>query len=376
VILVDSARGLDEAARALANADPLFVDTEFDSNRDGTTLCLLQVSGGETAYLVDTLRLGALAPLAPIFSDPARTWVLHAGFQDVALLMQRFRLDAPPKLFDTQVAWALVGPEFSVSLAYLKFRLLGIRSDKPHQADDWRRRPLPASQLEYAASDVTELPALHAALVARLAELGRADAVYDASLELGWPTREAPEGLSLSSFRNAWQLDVESQAALRHLVDWFNALSTAERADAPEAKALMSIASRLPTSGADLARIKGVPRRFAQQRGEAFVKELVHAAHTADARDFQPIDPPPYATFEQIRLDGWLALARAEVSAKLSVAPELGFPGRVMAKMRERIVATGERRDGAEALVGWRERVVKGAYLELVASGETPVSGR
>lgn len=365
--LVETQRELAEVAQSLADARTLYLDTEFDSTREGKTLCLLQLSKGERVHLVDALRLGALEPLAPLLRDPARSWVLHAGSQDVDLLAIRFDLPGPPRVFDTQVAWALSSVEHSVSLSYLKFQLLGVRSGKSHQADDWKRRPLPASQLAYAAADIEELPALHRALEKRLAERGREHLVFDASREVTWPLREEPEPLSVGDFRNAWQLDVHSQAALRQLIGWYNALDARARAQAPDAKTLLSIASRLPADAAELSRIKGVNRRFAAEHGERLVAGMRRATAGADASDFVPIDPPPYATREEVRLDGWLSLARAEISAELEVAPELAFPGRLTKKLKSRIVETGERARGADVFEGWRRELVAPAYSEFVA---------
>jgi ribonuclease D len=171
--------------------------------------------------------------------------------------------------------------------------------------------------------------------------------------------------LSLASFRNAWQLDKHSQAALRFLVDWYNGLALNQRVRAPEAKVLLSIASRLPQTGAELARIKGVPRRWAAERGDHFTGQLVRATAEASHEDFVPIEPPAYANFEEIRVDGWLALARAEISAKLGIAPELGLPTRLLRQVRHRILESGDPKSGVKALVGWRAELLGQAYLEF-----------
>ncbi len=361
--LVDSRPELESAAAALTGARTLFVDTEFESTREGTRLCLLQLSRGGEIFLVDALRLADLTALGPVLGAEHVEWVLHAGQQDVPLITSRLGLAAPPKIFDTQVAWSLLGPEHSVSLNYLVYKVLGIRTGKSHQTDDWVRRPLPTAQLAYAAGDIEHLPALHRELAARADALGRRDAIEQAAAELMWPPSERPSELSLASFRNAWQLDRHGQAALRFIVEWYNALDPRARAAAPEQKTLLSIAGRLPATPAELSRIKGVPRRFAAEQGERFLADLRRAMARADAADFVEIEPPPYATFDELRLDGWLAYARAEVSAEVGVAPELAFPGRVVKRMRSAIERSGQRVSGAEALTGWRGSLLTEAYL-------------
>ena len=78
----------------------------------------------------------------------------------------------------------------------------------------------------------------------------------------------------------------------------------------------------MPRSVDDLQRIKGVPRSWSRELAQTLVTGLTRAAEGADANGFVPIDPPAYATKQELRLDGWLAAARAEVCASLEVAPE------------------------------------------------------
>ena len=353
---------------------PVFLDTEFESARSGKTLSLVQISAGQSArravtanetgedvYVVDALRVTDLMPLRPLLADRDRCWVLHAGAQDLELLLPRLGLEAPPRLFDTQVAWGLMSPEGSVSLAYLKYRLLGIRSMKTHQADDWIRRPLPSAQLNYAASDVQHLAELYVRLRLRAGELERDEAIEEASLEIALPEPSAEaETLSLASFRNAWQLEPENLAALALIIDWYNGLGPAGRARAPQPKTLIAVASRLPRTARELARIKGISERWCREHGDAFIKLLRKAS--ARRGDDVPAEPPPYATWEEIRLEGWIAHMRAEVSARCLVAPELAFPQRIVRGVREIIRKTGDRRAGARALNGWRSALLAEAY--------------
>lgn len=361
---IDTRAGLEDAAGALRGAKSLFVDTEFDSNRGGTDLCVLQVADGREIYLFDALRLDSLAALSPAFE--AAEWVLHAGLQDVDLVSRRLDLEQRPRVFDTQVAWSLLSVEYSVSLAYLQYRVLGVRGGKGYQADDWRRRPLPEAQLRYAASDVEHLPALYRELSSRLCALGREEMAREASAETIWP---APNGarsaLTLDSFRNAWQLDRPSQAALTFLIGWYNQLDEEQRAYAPEPKTLLAIASRLPESTADLMRIKGVPRRFASEDGARLISGLKRARAAAGTAEFREIEPPPYATPFELRLDGWLAAARAEVCAELGVAPELVLSARVVKVVRSLLLAGKSLEDALAAIGGFRQALLSAPLREF-----------
>src|SRR5882724_1138947 len=178
-VFVDSQEGLERAASALGSCSRLYLDTEFESGRGATRLCLLQISSGTEIFLVDTLKLGGLDALGAVLGRPDVQWVFHAGLQDLALIEQRLHVRSPPKLFDTQIAYALVSAESNVSLAYLRYQLLGVRADKGHQADDWLARPFSESQLKYAAGDVADLPAITGLLLQRAEAKGRSELVFE-----------------------------------------------------------------------------------------------------------------------------------------------------------------------------------------------------
>jgi ribonuclease D len=202
----------------------------------------------------------------------------------------------------------------------------------------------------------------------RLGAKQRGGLVYDASAEATRPMRTEVEGISLESFRNAWQLDREGQAALRYIVSWYNALDARERENAPDMKTLLAIAGRLPKTRDDLGRIKGVSRWFANERGNQFLAQLARATAAADDASFVPIDPPPYATFDEIRADGWLAQLRAQICIELELAPELAFPSRLVKKMRALVLETGDPARASEALDGWRQQLLGERVAQLGAA--------
>lgn len=344
---------LEKACDSLARDTVFYLDTEFDSGRDGTVLCLVQVSSGREVYLVDALSIRDLTPLGAVLGHPEAVWVLHAGQQDVPLLRDHLGCE-PPRVFDTQIAWAMVSIEYSTSLAYLKYRVLGLRGEKAHQADDWRRRPLPEAQLVYAADDVAHLPAIYADLQARCERSGRLTAAFEASGETLRAVVEPPQPLRMEAFRNAWQLEPEGQAVLRYLIDWYNALSDEEREIAPDPKGLFSLASRRPRSLEELGNMRAVPRRAAGRFGKTLVSGVQRAVTAVKASEFPEIVPPPYATPAEILAAGWLEAIRAEICVEMEMAPELVLPSRVMKKLRDAAVAAG-RLDGAlTALTGFR----------------------
>ena len=106
-ILVEKEAQLHSLAQELSGNSVYCLDTEFDSRASGATLCLIQVSAQGAIYVIDTLALRSLAPLAETLGHPSCTWVVHSGHQDIPLLRQAMGLNEIPHLFDTQIAWEI-----------------------------------------------------------------------------------------------------------------------------------------------------------------------------------------------------------------------------------------------------------------------------
>lgn len=363
--VIDSSEGLEAAAAAMRGARTASIDTEFESQKTGTTLCLVQIAAKGQIFLIDALRLKSMACLGEALGHPDCEWVLHAGQQDLPLLLDAFGLDHAPPIFDTQVAWALLTPEPSVSLNYLQYRVAGLRLMKTHQTDDWRQRPLPEKQLAYAAADVEHLPGIYEKLIADAEALDRVPLIHEATRETLGGRAPDPSRVRLDSFRNAWQLDARAQAVLLRLITWYNEdLNDEGRGYAPAPKLFLSLASRQPRSAADLSRIKGMPGRWCQTYGERLVRMLREAATNAKRDDFVPIEPAPYATYEEIRTEAWLSLARASICESLRVSPEFVLPSRIVARMRDAILESGDPEAAADGLLTWRATLLRGAYLD------------
>jgi ribonuclease D len=307
-----------------------------------------------------------------VLGAPQVEWVLHAGLQDVELITRHFSVSAPARLFDTQIAWGLLSPEASVSLAYLTYRLLHVRSEKAHQADDWVQRPLQSSQLRYAAADVEHLGEIQERLLIMADKLERVAHLYQATSEALLPPRPPRVVLSLNSFRNAWQLSPAKQAALQFIIRWYNALSPKAQRHVPESKVLLSVAAAAPTSLSSLGRIKGVSPSFVQQYGQELVAGMQDAVAKAASADYQLLEPAPYATFDEIRLDAWLTGWRAHLAVQLQFAPELVLPGRVMKEVKTCLETQG-REAMHDALDGYRRALLVEESARFCANRPPPV---
>lgn len=365
-LLVGTSAELKEACAALATAERYYLDTEFETGGPQRGLCLIQISaGGPLVYLIDPLKLKALEPLTAVLNRPQAEWVTHAGSQDIAWIRSAMKIDAKPRIFDTQVGWGLLGPEYPVSLAYIQYRVLALRSAKTEQAGPWTNRPLTSEQIEYAASDVLHLPAIREWIRSRLGDAKNA-LVGEASAEAARPQGEEP--LSLDDFRNAWQLDGPSQAALTFLIDWWNGLPPEERIEAPHPRVFLTLAKILPETGAELSQIRGIYFGWVKRHGDAFAGKLVRASSSGLKDGFVPLEPPVYNTFERILAGGWIRKAAADVCAEVGVAPDLAFPDRLIGKMVGLVEEKKSNAAAVEALTGWRATLLRERLLARSAA--------
>ena len=97
---IDSSLTLNGAIKELEDYKIFYIDTEFVSNRNSNTLCLIQVSNGEKIFLFDTIKLRPTLELASIICSEDTKWILHSGHQDIYHLVKYFKLTTLPKIFD------------------------------------------------------------------------------------------------------------------------------------------------------------------------------------------------------------------------------------------------------------------------------------
>ena len=353
-LYIETEAQLRVVTEAFNGARVLFFDTEFESRRSGTELCLIQVTDGQATFLIDSLSISDLSSLGPVLGSAGMTWVVHAGRQDMALLMQAFDLEVRPDVYDTQVAWSLVSAEYQVSLAYLDAVLLDVRKSKGRQTSNWKRRPLTEAQLEYAIGDVENLPRIYDVINERLERLGRMNAVIPASDESFEKRSNARDKLTLSSYRNLWQLDAGQQAALKILINWYNEFGSG--GGSPHYKTLFSVASRMPANERELVEIKGINRAWTRTTGSQLLPVMAEAAENANSGAKMSNAPPtPYSSFDHHFREAWLHAARAHVSAMACIAPELAFPAWLMKRFRVLVPDVADFGSLAQEFEGWRE---------------------
>lgn len=148
-------------------------------------LCVVQISdGGGDEHLV-RFAVGSTyaAPnLRAVLADPARLKLFHYARFDLAAIHYYLDVVAVP-VFCTKIASKLVRTYTDRhGLKDLVRELLGKEISKQQQSSDWGAPELSEAQLEYAASDVRHLHAMHAVLAGRL-ERERRTALAQACFE-------------------------------------------------------------------------------------------------------------------------------------------------------------------------------------------------
>ena len=103
-IMLESAAQVSRAAKAWRRAGLLALDTEFVRERTyHADLGLVQISDGQTVWLIDPLLDGVLAPLAELLADEGIDKLLHSPSVDLQVLMPTTG-ELPVPLIDAQLA--------------------------------------------------------------------------------------------------------------------------------------------------------------------------------------------------------------------------------------------------------------------------------
>ncbi|GCE14163.1 hypothetical protein KTT_40220 [Tengunoibacter tsumagoiensis] len=165
---VDRPEQLAHAVHELRQAHVVAVDAEFIQVRTRTPqegsssvprLALLQLAIEQRCFVVDTLRLHDLSPLAEVISNPDVAILLHGAGADMRVMAER-NLHVM-HYYDLEATSRSIFGQHESSLAAMLRRAFGFHLDKSLQRTDWTRRPLPPAMVAYAARDAEVTLALY-----------------------------------------------------------------------------------------------------------------------------------------------------------------------------------------------------------------------
>jgi ribonuclease D len=277
---------LDALLQRLAGQRAVAVDCEMDSMYAyRTSLCLVQLGweGGEA--LIDALAPLRRDALGALFADKSVLKVFHGGENDVGLMRAHWGFEFE-NVFDTMAASQVLGAD-GVGLQALLLRHFNVHVSKKFQKADWRVRPLPPDQAEYAKMDVRYLLPLREILDGQLTGKGR---VEEARSEFRRIARARIEERPFDPdnwirIKGARELDPRRRGVLRELFIARDELARQfDRAPyrVLNESTLVDIAERLPESAAALRRVPAVGRHLTAAHLDRLVAAVARGREVED----------------------------------------------------------------------------------------------
>ncbi len=359
---------LIQICNTLKQGDWFTLDTEFMRERTYyTELCLIQVANDDVIACIDPFEVDDLEPLAELLYDPEITVVFHAAFQDLEIFVNLWG-KVPSPIFDTQVAATLAGHGDQIGYANLVNVLTGIHVDKGQSRTDWKRRPLKAEQIDYAANDVTHLRDVYRILKTDLEDKGR----------MSWLDADIAILTDLKRFQNddlsMWKkvkgtdrLRPQQIGVIQALAAWREA--TARTKNRPRQwilkdANLVDMARQMPSNHTALSEIRSLPERTLEQ----YSQELLNLLNTAAKQDVQLEKPqrkaPP--TAEQQAIGDLLMAALRIIGNTENISP-----GALAS--RKDIHAFMDHPAESKIMQGWKRTVI-GEPLQKLLKGKTTLS--
>src|SRR5699024_4595044 len=286
----------------------IVVDTEFlRESSYYPQLCLLQIASASEIGLIDMLAVDASDALKRLMTNPTVLKVFHAADQDLEVLAYRLGV-APAPVFDTQIAAALSGLGAQIGYAGLIEQLLAVHLPKTQTRTDWSRRPLPDKALAYAADDVRYLAVAYPLLRQNLQQRQRLAWVEADSAALAANVQQTPATADAWQRIRSWhRCTPPEQQVLAALAQWRE--QTAIDANRPRKwilgdDALLALARRQPATLAELADVRGLPRKIAQRHGTALLAAIADGCQQpakALAATPQPLTEPQKRAYKKAR---------------------------------------------------------------------------
>lgn len=364
----DRLRSLVERAR---RAPRVALDTEFVWERTYyARLGLIQLGlSRDDVFLIDTVAIDDLSPLAALLEDADVVKILHDAQQDL-MILHRATGGAPVNIFDSRLAAGFVGLGATNSLQVLIGETVGVHLPKGESRSDWLRRPLSDKQLDYACDDVRYLPEAYDVLRKQIGALDRADWVEEEMAQYDdlalYQDDDVRERFHRVKGRGKKGFSARDYAVLREVTAWRE--EAARRRDRPRGHVvkddvLVTLAQRKPADVSALGGIRGLSDNARRSYGEEIVAAVQRGLAVPKSERPQPVRGHRLDDAQQARLD----LAQALIKGRsLSHSIDPGLIGN--RKDVERLVTDGPDAspDDHAVLRGWRGAFIGEALLDLL----------
>ena len=352
-IMLETAAQVSRAAKAWRRAGLLALDTEFVRERTyHADLGLVQLSDGQTVWLIDPLLDGVLEPLAELLADERIVKLLHSPSEDLEVLLHTTG-ELPVPLVDSQLACARLGQPLQLGYHKAAEWLLGIPIDKDLTRSNWLARPLRPELLHYAALDVCVLPLMWAQLREQLDALDRLPWLEEDCARM---LREARQPVdpqnSWARIRGVGRLDGDSLAILQSLAAWRE--SEAQARNRPRGfivkdPVLLAIAREQMDHPRDLETLDDFHARARQRYGREITRRVREVLDSGATLPVPPqAGPKERETFKTMRR---LVTEKAEA---LAIEPTVLATKKDM----EALIFSGPEYPLPERLGGWRRPIV------------------
>jgi ribonuclease D len=362
-VYVTDAPSLRELVEQLRWAPAVAIDTEFMRERTYfARLCLIQLASDDVAAIVDPLAIDDLSPLKALLTDPQVVKVFHAGSQDLEIFYRLFGVATAP-VFDSQVAATLAGFPQQVGYGALVKDVMGVTLDKGDTYTDWAKRPLSATQVEYALNDVRYLTEIRRRLLSEMEREGRIDWLAADFSRLEDPaTYEVVPRELWRRVKRVSSLNRRQLAVAREVAAWRE--EEAQRRDVPKRwvvgdESIIEIARRTPKTAEELLAIRGVADKIGRGAQQGLLSAVAAGVAVPDAE---------LPSLEKRRrpvgdVDGAVDLMIALVRLR---AREHGVAMPLMASRDDlERLAAGEK-EASPLLEGWRKKMVGDELVALL----------
>ena len=226
--------------------------------------------------------------------------------------------------------------------------------DKAHRFSDWAARPLSASQITYAAADVTYLREVYSKLRRRLEQDGRLEWVAEEMADLADPANYRPIPTTMWERlrpRSGNRRFLGMAAGARRLARARGAAGEHPPPAAAARRGLLEIAATAPDTPEALSRARGVSRGFAEGRTGA---SLLAAIAEAKALPEDALPEAPRSRDGARPSPALVSLLKVLLAAKCE---DHHVAARLVASSDDIDRLAGEDAPDIAALHGWRREV-------------------
>ncbi len=313
-----------------------------------------------------------MGSLGKVLSDPSKTIVFHAGSNDIPYLRRELACRFS-NIFDTHIAAKILGLS-GKGLAYLIHEFFNIKLDKRYQRADWRIRPLPEDQAEYARMDTRYLIPLRNILRKQLIEK---ELWQDAQAEFSRicnvsskPKEFVPTGWA--KLKGAREIPPERRSILQELYVWRENLArgknTAVFRVLPD-HIIVSIAKRFPRNRTALL------KQFHHPTVKRYADEIMACLERGKLQGKIPLPPitsrtPPLSANQQKAYHA-LRQHRNKISQSQQLEPDLVISNRLLKRIVIQNPENTAELESIEGLTPWKAKRHASWILDILRRTRT-----